>query len=547
MLPAERRIRQLKLSGPGPAELHQARALVEEAFRTATLPGFPPNALVVVRRLDLGALSLDLPQARLADRISALVRNMGAGAVCVDERSGSAADAVWFSDPLRPYQALLLKLLDGDPPHEWYWTSLFPGRGIQRGTVCLEWLLLTSRLTPLQGLAPAHLLQAALEPRRWAKLLSLVTPSLAKRMLSQAGVPPAAAASPPSQEGRLHRRDGGPIPSPALSPEWRRALELAVETWGEGDVRGIWLAWQALVLHQPAWLERSGTLERIKLTEWLQDQAHNQDVPGEQESPLGPEVMTWGTDGAPFSEPGRQGDEAAHPEAEEAMPIRSGFHPEPSRQPIEVGADWRHDAHMHHTRQGLSAQDHPGPKPQGQSFLRFSPCAGFALVIPVLERIAVDELLNHNQQLIELDFPHRLLAAMAQRVAVPGNDPVRCLLAPHEPGSRIRVDMVHLPGSWRRLTTASGRPLQRGPGRSLPDLITTTQLIAGLYLRRFCRLSLRGLIQRPGRVVMTPTHWDALFDINQVDLRLRRVALDSDPGWVPWLGRVVQFHYQSQG
>ncbi len=43
------------------------------------------------------------------------------------------------------------------------------------------------------------------------------------------------------------------------------------------------------------------------------------------------------------------------------------------------------------------------------------------------------------------------------------------------------------------------------------------------------------------------THWDVMFDINRTDLRLRRVALDSDPGWVPWLGRVVRFHYDSEG
>lgn len=547
MQPAERRIRHLKLSGPGPAELHQARSLVEEAFRTATLPGIPPNALLVVRRLDLGALSLDLPLARLADRISTLVRNMGAGAVCVDERCGSSADAVWFSDPLRPYQALLLKLLDGDPPHEWYWPSLFPGRGIQRGSSGLERLLLTSRRTPLQNLAPAHLLQAALEPRRWAKLLSLITPSLARRMLAQAGVSPADTASHRPEEGRPQRRVGGLIPSPAMSTEWRRALKLAVETWGEGDVRGSWLAWQALVLHQPAWLGRSGTLERIKVTEWLYGQARHEPASEVRESLPGPEVKTWGADGSPFPDPGRQSVEAAFPGTEGVVPLRPGFHPGPPRLPRETGRGSGHKIQVPHNGQGLSAQDHPGPEPQGQGFHVFSPWAGFALVIPVLGRIALDELLEQNQQLIELDFPRRLLGAMSRRFAVPDNDPVRCLLGPHEPVSKVRVDRVHLPDSWGRLSTASGRPLQRGPGRSLLDLIITTQLIAGLYLRRYCRLSLRRLIRRPGRVVMTPTHWDALFDINQVDLRLRRVALDSDPGWVPWLGRVVQFHYRSQG
>ena len=75
-------------------------------------------------------------------------------------------------------------------------------------------------------------------------------------------------------------------------------------------------------------------------------------------------------------------------------------------------------------------------------------------------------------------------------------------------------------------------------------LLNAMQLVAGYWLRRHCAISLRTLVKRPGRVVMTPTHWDVIFDLNQTDLRLRRSALDINPGWVPWLGRVVQFHFE---
>jgi hypothetical protein len=33
------------------------------------------------------------------------------------------------------------------------------------------------------------------------------------------------------------------------------------------------------------------------------------------------------------------------------------------------------------------------------------------------------------------------------------------------------------------------------------------------------------------------------FDLAAADVRVRRSGLDIDPGWVPWLGRVVRFHY----
>jgi hypothetical protein len=78
----------------------------------------------------------------------------------------------------------------------------------------------------------------------------------------------------------------------------------------------------------------------------------------------------------------------------------------------------------------------------------------------------------------------------------------------------------------------------------LDDVLVSMQLAASVYLRRHCGLSFRTLLGRPGKVMLSATHWDVIFDLNQTDLRLRRVALDSDPGWVAWLGKVVRFHYQ---
>ena len=76
------------------------------------------------------------------------------------------------------------------------------------------------------------------------------------------------------------------------------------------------------------------------------------------------------------------------------------------------------------------------------------------------------------------------------------------------------------------------------------DVINALRLMAGSWLRHNCGVSLRMLVKRPGRIALTATHWDVIFDIDQTDLRLRRVALDTDPGWVPWLGRVVTYFYR---
>jgi hypothetical protein len=51
------------------------------------------------------------------------------------------------------------------------------------------------------------------------------------------------------------------------------------------------------------------------------------------------------------------------------------------------------------------------------------------------------------------------------------------------------------------------------------------------------------LLQVPARLRHTPSHLDLDYPLSAVRLPVRRLALDVDPGWVPWLGRVVTFRY----
>ncbi|MFN7937153.1 MAG: hypothetical protein U0R19_27765 [Bryobacteraceae bacterium] len=51
------------------------------------------------------------------------------------------------------------------------------------------------------------------------------------------------------------------------------------------------------------------------------------------------------------------------------------------------------------------------------------------------------------------------------------------------------------------------------------------------------------VLQRSGRLFLTSSHVDVVMPLADVSLRIRKAGLDFDPGWVPALGRVVQFHY----
>lgn len=55
-----------------------------------------------------------------------------------------------------------------------------------------------------------------------------------------------------------------------------------------------------------------------------------------------------------------------------------------------------------------------------------------------------------------------------------------------------------------------------------------------------------GFFAVPARVVATSSHWDIYLPLQSVRLDLRLVGWDVNPGWLPWLGRVVALQYIDQ-
>jgi hypothetical protein len=117
----------------------------------------------------------------------------------------------------------------------------------------------------------------------------------------------------------------------------------------------------------------------------------------------------------------------------------------------------------------------------------------------------------------------RLLRHVAHHLGVPDDDPG---LLPFQPS-----------------VAEDERPLTRPQRRALERWrVELTR-----WTRRRARLPLRAVVRRSARIVATRTHVDVLFDARDADIRVRAAGLDIDPGWVPWLGKVVQFHYTIEG
>jgi hypothetical protein len=90
-------------------------------------------------------------------------------------------------------------------------------------------------------------------------------------------------------------------------------------------------------------------------------------------------------------------------------------------------------------------------------------------------------------------------------------------------------------------------PSLRVPGDLADDVIGAWGIALRRWLRRFASASPADLVLRPAALTVTPTHVDIHVDIAAAEPGIRRAGLDLDPGWLPWFGRVVTFHYEPGG
>ncbi|HEU4451749.1 MAG TPA: hypothetical protein VFR81_01780 [Longimicrobium sp.] len=233
----------------------------------------------------------------------------------------------------------------------------------------------------------------------------------------------------------------------------------------------------------------------------------------------------------------------------------------------------------------LEAEDRPIERdPDGrEGAAPVTEAAGLFFLVPAMERLGMAECVARHPGLLEADLPARVLLRIAARLRVPADDAaVRALatgdldvsraarrpteLDDSDASAPSQLDDVYAftaPAAWARTVIrpgvevvramgdggmaldASGRLLVRaGPGIGLEAIVDAWATALRRWCRRRARVGLRALVLRRGRIASTRTHVDVTMPLSSADVRVRAAGLDLDPGWVPWLGRVVAFHYE---
>lgn len=574
-----RRIRSLHLQAPSADLVRRGAILLEDALHTASLPEGGAGRLLVIRSLYVGKIRGSQSPSSLALNVERALWRLSASAIHAESSGAENHQAVYFRDALEACVALARRLARRESVAAWFWPlAVRAWRREMPRDEALRTLLGVAMRTELGAAGGALMLRelyesgaadqmlAALDWQdggallRWLGLAEETRPGLAEMLFAP---PP-----PASVQAQMVR--------------WLPLLRRWAEHWGATDARSRWLAATALLAENPsrqidphwssvAWqLINLACAPKLPPTALQTSQAGETNLIAEEAPPERAEEAPPVRDDAI----GSQKSERNQPALGETIPSQH------SDRTAGLASDavTEEAAAQPHAARWL---DYPRPTEFG----------GLLFLLPALAWLGVAEWLAANPVLIEMEFTHRLLRRVAQLFAVPDDDPIlaalsaatqmptpqrcefivpsrwigslaggplwlrHCARGAEEKPARVLTDGTGLlplalwrgraPLAVRALIGAS--PVQRGTAIAGDDDLEILLRAWTTALRRWCRryagISLRQLLRRPGRVLATRTHLDVLFDLNQAEMRIRRAGLDLNPGWLPWFGRVVTFHY----
>ncbi len=582
---AVRQVRTLNLAAPHREAVGPARALVEDALHTASLPLLRPGAMLLIRRLDLGTISLRWPSQTLALRITEVVRQAFTSAVHASSPQARTAAAIWFASPSEARAAAAVRLIVGPPPTEWFWVSALP---ILKTAAPLSTLLASLLEAPAFSRAdeppPAVVAAQTLGRLATQGRAEAVLQHLPRDLAWSPGFRLLWGPSEPLLQTRqpLSSSDQAPV---RIHDSWLPVLRWAARL-PSTDARRLLVSVSAVIAGSP---ERAGSPEVPRLAARL--------LAAASESAL-PRPLVPSREDPPVST-GETRLTTSHPAATtppEASPVKqqrrheliSTPAPVPEAEPLEGPAPPRLPSREHPqtpaprwlASDGLDPYRMPfGPPPVLEAPAR-TELGGLLFFIHVLRSLGFDEHLDEAARDCALGW--RVLAGLGSAMNADPHEPILRAIAPTADPLPPGTEPFTAPRSWRRsLRLESLTQHLAGPGMLLgeqglwlarwqdaqpADLDTLTEglpILPGPPLTdqawaqarvrtwvravlRWCRLHdvhPEELATRPAVVSATPTHVDLVLSASSVDLSLRRLALDTTPGWVPWLGRIVAVHY----
>jgi len=483
-------VARLRLRAPH-HRVQRVQARTEEALRLAAPAD---ERLMVLRRLDLGRLPAGASPAQWAGRAGTQMSALRARAVHAASAGAAGADAVWFASASEARLLLLAELARGRWPSAWFWPLAVPDwRGAAAGPYLLS-LLGQARREPqrlvelargLVGMADLPLLRAL---TAWIGDAHGVMQAVVEQRADPPPLPDSGARPAPTAiaESKVSGAEGMRRMQRLPAPIRRLLADAAVDhTISFAALR--LLAQMALLADTPELAAHPEQLDaRVEAVLLVLQAARRAPVPR----------LDWQADDPSQS---RSSLESAF----DLPPASPGRKVLPTVQTIPGGGH--------------------RPPPQPERLPLFEECgsaaAGVWLLVRPLARMGLSRWLEQRAALAAAGFGRALLRHIVERMLFDADD------APSDPVfAFLDVPMADFDA----------------------DLLTAWRVGLDRWLRRNVHRRLAGIVRQRGWLRAHATGLDIRFRLAQADLALRLKALDTDPGWVPWLGQQIAYHYRDE-
>ena len=543
MVTPQRTVRYLRLSAPSRAQALALLPRLEDALRCASLPDDGAR-LLVVRRLALGRLRHDIDAGALARLIEQRVAAAEGGWVDAAAPAAASAEGVVFASVLDARIALSLRLLRGEPAAEWYWPLAVPeaaaaaspgdrvrmiARAVAASPEARVGLPAWAAALVHGGVGPR--LATVIPPAEGEALLQL-TGLAGRHRASVADTARHGPAVGPAVAPTTATRPADPRAGVAGLPVWLQSL-LTVSAAPDGRAT-------ASVTARP-----SAASVALQAEAGTVAAAVSGPVAGLWPTPVrdGPTARS-GDEGAAILPPGHTLDRAAttlHARSTADRPGAPAGAAQPAR-PAELAA-------------AAVAADAAVLAPWADGGAA-TVVGGLLFLLPLLARLGLADW--RDPQGDAPAFTARVLQAALCRLAAADDDPAWGLARAAGSAVGLARDAAASPAASTAASPAAWHDARLAP-RTCPPHWMAQQLVAAAtaeaqaalwldacrrWLRRSGGIGLASLVRRPARLALTASHADLFFRLDQTDLRVRRLGLDIDPGWLPWFGRVVAFHYR---
>jgi hypothetical protein len=495
-----RHVHTVRLTAPQDSLIRRGAILLEDALHIASLPELGGERVLIVRSLNVGTIRSHQSSASLALTVQQRLSEISANAVYALAPTADRASAVYFRNDAEAYWVLAARLAKGLPATEWFWQLAIPNWKPNLPTAeGLRLLLYQIGQTRAGVSATVAFVQQLIEQDAIAPLLTALSRQDGDRLLQLAGFSRLTPAT-------VLLNSTHSFSESLLNSSHYLQLRHAVLNWGTDDPRSVWLGIMVLIYNHSSRLMDSRLVDRVVSLLQIIDR-EGQSLDSNQITQI-TQITQAQHDSEQLHSNTQQNYFTENPFNTTSEFTQTTNSLSNSFSTNSSSKFFPSDLSSNPSDQLLTAQ----PSPTWIDAPQFTPYAGLIFLIPLLDRLKIATFLENHPESIDFDLPKQIVKTMSDRLKIPSIDPTQSLFStPHT---------LH-------------------PTTSTHSWITNLRR----WSRRNAQMGLYNLICRPGQLLMSKTHIDVFFHHKQADIRIRRVGLDIDPGWVPWWGQVISFHY----